>query len=165
MLPGGPHQWSVSEQSMEPSPRLRNTRCHHDWIYSEFNDITSTQGTYTPSQTKSIGKMKFLKRRSNQADKQSSEASLDYEAAPGHTLDTKIPYVTWRSFALGAFASIGGIIFGYDTGQISGFLEMSNFLARYGQQDEHGAYYFSNVRSGLIVGMVCIPCIPSFSDI
>lgn len=109
--------------------------------------------------------MKFFKRRSNQADKQSSEASLDYEAAPGHTLDTKIPYVTWRSFALGAFASIGGIIFGYDTGQISGFLEMTNFLARFGQQDENGAYYFSNVRSGLIVGMVCVHSFPPFSNI
>lgn len=112
-----------------------------------------------------IDKMKFFKRRSNQADKQSSEASLDYEAAPGHTLDTKIPYVTWRSFALGAFVSIGGIIFGYDTGQISGFLEMTNFLARFGQQDENGTYYFSNVRSGLIVGMVCSPSFPPFSNI
>lgn len=55
---------------------------------------------------------------------------------------------------LGAFVSIGGIIFGYDTGQISGFLEMSNFKQRYGQL-ENGEYTFSNVRSGLIVSMVC----------
>lgn len=62
--------------------------------------------------------------------------------------------MTWRSLVLGAFVSIGGIIFGYDTGQISGFLEMNNYKQRYGQL-ENGKYTFSNVRSGLIVSLVC----------
>ena len=45
--------------------------------------------------------------------------------------------------------------FGYDTGQISGFLAMPNFLERFGQFNEKtGKYYFSNVRSGLIVALV-----------
>ena len=45
--------------------------------------------------------------------------------------------------------------FGYDTGQISGFLAMPNFLERFGQYNSQaGKYYFSNVRSGLIVAMV-----------
>lgn len=45
--------------------------------------------------------------------------------------------------------------FGYDTGQISGFLGMPNFLQRFGQFNTHTQkYYFSNVRSGLIVAMV-----------
>jgi SP family sugar:H+ symporter-like MFS transporter len=64
--------------------------------------------------------------------------------------------VTWRSLALGAFVSIGGIIFGYDTGQISGFLEMENFQRRFGQLQDDGSYKFSNVRSGLIVSMLSI---------
>jgi SP family sugar:H+ symporter-like MFS transporter len=64
-----------------------------------------------------------------------------------------VPWVTWRSLTLGAFVSIGGIIFGYDTGQISGFLEMKNYKQRYGQF-RNGAWVFSNVRSGLIVSMV-----------
>ena len=46
--------------------------------------------------------------------------------------------------------------FGYDTGQISGFLEMPDFLQRFGQQHADGTYYFSNVRSGLIVAMLSI---------
>lgn len=46
--------------------------------------------------------------------------------------------------------------FGYDTGQISGFLEMPNFLERFGQRNADGTYYFSNVRSGLIVAMLSI---------
>lgn len=70
--------------------------------------------------------------------------------------DSKIPFVTWRSVVLGAFVSIGGIIFGYDTGQISGFLDMNNFKQRFGQSKSDDSFQFSNVRSGLIVALVCI---------
>lgn len=68
--------------------------------------------------------------------------------------ESPVPFVTWRSLALGAFVSIGGIIFGYDTGQISGFLEMDNFKRRFGLRQLDGTYAFNNVRSGLIVSMV-----------
>ena len=44
--------------------------------------------------------------------------------------------------------------FGYDTGQISGFLEMPNFLTRFGQTRPNEGPYFSDVRSGLIVALV-----------
>ena len=62
--------------------------------------------------------------------------------------------------------------FGYDTGQISGFLggsyilcalgekidslstEMPDFLERFGQHKPDGEAYFSDVRSGLIVALV-----------
>lgn len=67
--------------------------------------------------------------------------------------ESRVPWVTWRSLVLGAFVSIGGLIFGYDTGQISGFLEMKNYRQRYGQL-KNGTYTFSNVRSGLIVSLV-----------
>ncbi|RMZ87062.1 hypothetical protein DV736_g5710, partial [Chaetothyriales sp. CBS 134916] len=50
----------------------------------------------------------------------------------------------------------GGVSFGYDTGQISGFLEMPDFLARFGQTNSHGEHYFSDVRSGLIVALLSI---------
>jgi SP family sugar:H+ symporter-like MFS transporter len=57
---------------------------------------------------------------------------------------------------MGLFVSMGGFLFGYDTGQISGFLEMPNFLQRYGEPGPDGTYHFSNVRSGLIVALVRI---------
>lgn len=48
----------------------------------------------------------------------------------------------------------------YDTGQISGFLEMPDFQRRFGQQstDDDGnlVYKFTSVRSGLIVGLLSI---------
>lgn len=82
------------------------------------------------------------------------------------------PLLTWRMFVLGVLASMGGLIFGvdsskpsiierlsdheqYDTGQISGFLNMEDFLHRFGQLDSSGNFHFSNTRSGLIVGLVC----------
>lgn len=69
--------------------------------------------------------------------------------------DSKVPYLTWRSCILGVLASMGGFIFGYSTGQISGFTTMDDFLMRFGQHNA-GGYYFSNVRQGLIVGLLSI---------
>ncbi|PKY01318.1 general substrate transporter [Aspergillus campestris IBT 28561] len=79
----------------------------------------------------------------------------EQEKGPGE-IDTPVPFVTWRTLALGAFISIGGIIFGYDTGQISGFLEMHDFKRRFGQPQGDGTYKFNNVRSGLIVSLLSI---------
>lgn len=70
-------------------------------------------------------------------------------------VNTPIPLLTWRSAVMGLFVSMGGFLFGYDTGQISGFLEMENFLSRFGQFNaSKGKYEFTNVRSGLIVALV-----------
>lgn len=52
---------------------------------------------------------------------------------------------------LGAIASIGGFMFGYESGQISGFLEMEDYKARFGDNGK-----FSAVRSGTIVGLLAI---------
>jgi hypothetical protein len=51
-------------------------------------------------------------------------------------------------------AAMGGFIFGYDTGQISGFLQMNVFQEMFGQKQSDGKYGFSDVRSGLIVALV-----------
>ncbi|KAH7327800.1 hexose transporter [Stachybotrys elegans] len=73
-----------------------------------------------------------------------------------HGLDySPLPRLTGRSLAMGLLVSMGGLIFGYDTGQISGFLEMPDFLERFGQRRD-GEYYFSTVRSGLIVALLSI---------
>ncbi|PLB54297.1 sugar transporter [Aspergillus steynii IBT 23096] len=85
-----------------------------------------------------------------------SSGPSDHEKGHDEVLETPVPFVTWRSLLLGGFVSIGGIIFGYDTGQISGFLEMENFKRRFGQLQSDGTYAFNNVRSGLIVSLLSI---------
>ncbi|EXJ86564.1 MFS transporter, SP family, sugar:H+ symporter [Capronia epimyces CBS 606.96] len=87
--------------------------------------------------------------RNGQADAEArkSLAGLDY---------SPLKRVTWESFWMGILISMGGFIFGYDTGQISGFLAMPDFLERFGQHHSDGTAYFSNVRSGLIVALLSI---------
>ncbi|KAH7132150.1 MFS monosaccharide transporter-like protein [Dendryphion nanum] len=69
---------------------------------------------------------------------------------------TPLPRLTMVTFSMGILISMGGFIFGYDTGQISGFLEMKDFRDRFGQHRSDGTPYFSNVRSGLIVALLSI---------
>ncbi|KAJ8098045.1 hypothetical protein POJ06DRAFT_27432 [Lipomyces tetrasporus] len=61
------------------------------------------------------------------------------------------------AYILGAVASIGGFMFGYQTGQISGFLEMADFKRRFAECDEvTGECTFSAARQGTIVGLFSI---------
>ncbi|KAF6231731.1 hypothetical protein HO173_010033 [Letharia columbiana] len=84
------------------------------------------------------------------------QVSPDPEKEAGVYDDSPVKFLSMRSFAMGILVSMGGFIFGYDTGQISGFLQMQNFLQRFGEDQGNGNYSFSNVRSGLIVGLLSI---------
>ncbi|KAL1629168.1 hexose transporter hxt5 [Neofusicoccum ribis] len=70
--------------------------------------------------------------------------------------DGPLHIFNWRVIYMGVLVSMGGFIFGYDTGQISGFLEMEDFLRRFSDTTKDGAPAFSNGRSGTIVGLLSI---------
>jgi len=60
---------------------------------------------------------------------------------------------------LALVASMGGFIFGYDTGQISDILLMQDFKLRFAKctdLTDHTTCTFSNVRAGLIVSLLSI---------
>jgi len=54
--------------------------------------------------------------------------------------------------------AFGGFVFGFDTGTISGFVNMSDFIDRFGQTNGEGVRYLSDVRVGLMVSIFNIGC-------
>lgn len=87
-------------------------------------------------------------------------AHADEKRKNGNMVDDgNYPVLTFRTFFMAILVAMGGFVFGFDTGQISGFLEMKVFLEYFGElgpvSEAHPTgYYFTNVRSGLIVALV-----------
>jgi hypothetical protein len=99
------------------------------------------------------------------ANQNDIQETRDLEKIAGEPLDDRpIRLFTPRVLAMGIIVSIGGMIFGYDTGQISGFLEMPNFLENFADPGPNGPA-FSNWKSGLIVALVCFRARLSFTHI
>ncbi|AJS65374.1 Hxt2p [Saccharomyces cerevisiae YJM326] len=64
----------------------------------------------------------------------------------------------WTVICLCLMIAFGGFVFGWDTGTISGFVNQTDFKRRFGQMKSDGTYYLSDVRTGLIVGILNIGC-------
>ncbi|KAH9938799.1 general substrate transporter [Epithele typhae] len=67
--------------------------------------------------------------------------------------------IGWIAIMLALLASMGGFIFGYDTGQISDILLMDDFVLRFAQCGDPtniSTCQFSVVREGLIVALLSI---------
>ncbi|CAI4874886.1 AHL_G0012030.mRNA.1.CDS.1 [Saccharomyces cerevisiae] len=54
--------------------------------------------------------------------------------------------------------AFGGFVFGWDTGTISGFVNQTDFIRRFGMKHRDGSFYLSEVRTGLIVSIFNIGC-------
>jgi len=69
------------------------------------------------------------------------------------TRDRFRPRILWMA----VLVSMGGFIFGYDTGQISGSLEIPDFLARFADStNADGGPALSHGRSGTIVALISV---------
>ncbi|CCC70391.1 hypothetical protein NCAS_0E03210 [Naumovozyma castellii] len=54
--------------------------------------------------------------------------------------------------------AFGGFIFGWDIGTIGGFVGQTDFKRRFGELNDEGEYYLSDVRTGLIVATFNLGC-------
>jgi len=95
------------------------------------------------------------RRKSSEGTLRASRDATDPQEVKGEELsDEPVKLLRFRIIIMGAIVSLGGFIFGYDTGQISGFIAMPNFLNRFADQRNPPA--FGNVREGTIVGLLSI---------
>ncbi|KAL7791416.1 general substrate transporter [Trichoderma ceciliae] len=94
----------------------------------------------------------FKKQDSPPREESKGDHSTSSEGSEIHSEEK----VTVLACALGAVASIGGFIFGYVSGQISGFFLMEDYASRFGSLQSDGSYTFSAARQGTIVGLLCI---------
>ncbi|KAF7194439.1 Hexose transporter 2 [Pseudocercospora fuligena] len=96
--------------------------------------------------------MPFLKRTEREAQHANQLEKAPSPAASGQR-------VTFAAVFLGLVASIGGFMFGYVSGQISGFFQMDDYAQRFGQLQSDGSYTFSAARQGTITGILCVGCL------
>ncbi|ODV64923.1 general substrate transporter [Hyphopichia burtonii NRRL Y-1933] len=54
--------------------------------------------------------------------------------------------------------AFGGFVFGFDTGTISGFVNMGDFVKRFGTHHADGTHSLSTIRTGLIVSIFNVGC-------
>jgi SP family sugar:H+ symporter-like MFS transporter len=97
-----------------------------------------------------------------------SQGDLNAVSAPPAELPNEEPVeqllpAAQKSTYLGAaflciLIAFGGFVFGWDTGTISGFVNMPEFKHRFGQISGSGEYYLSKARTGLMVSIFNIGC-------
>ncbi|KAF0272805.1 hypothetical protein FOG51_02097 [Hanseniaspora uvarum] len=92
-----------------------------------------------------------------------SEKELEAEAAEAADL-LKKPISQRIGIILICFClAFGGFVFGFDTGTIGGFINMTDFKRRFGQTrrvagSNEVEHYFTDVRTGLIVSLFNVGC-------
>lgn len=108
--------------------------------------------------------MPFLKHHTDQVETpnnngSSSVPTKEEQTTPPPVSPVRQQKVTFLAVFLGVVASIGGFMFGYVSGQISGFFSMPDFAQRFGEETSSGEYEFGAARQGTIVGLLPVGCL------
>ncbi|KAI0155101.1 general substrate transporter [Xylariaceae sp. FL1272] len=111
--------------------------------------------------------MPFLKKQASQAETAGTAANgasngvlQERPTAPNESAVTaKQQRITFMACFLGLVASIGGFMFGYVSGQISGYFGMDDYARRFGQDNGDGTYSFDATRQGTITGLLPVGCL------
>ncbi|POR38500.1 Hexose transporter 2 [Tolypocladium paradoxum] len=64
-----------------------------------------------------------------------------------------------EALILGATTSVGGFLFGYDTGQISAMLLLEDFMNRFAQTKDNGTKAWQPIIQSLLVSLMSIGCL------
>lgn len=65
----------------------------------------------------------------------------------------------FEALLLGATTSIGGFLFGYDTGQISALLLFKDFMNRFAQDGPNGEKEWNSIIQSTLVSLMSIGCL------
>lgn len=76
----------------------------------------------------------------------------------GSEVKTKKNHVSFIVIFLCFLIAFGGFVFGFDTGTISGFVNMENFIESFGGLDQGAEKKMSVIRTGIIVSVFNIGC-------
>ncbi|SJM84864.1 probable High-affinity hexose transporter HXT6 [Zygosaccharomyces bailii] len=121
----------------------------------ELQEDTAT-ADITPTQSLPLSEM------SHTSGKEHSDDLKEFPAGPEeqHVLELpKKPKSAYTSVAIMCvMIAFGGFVFGWDTGTISGFVNQSDWIRRFGSRKADGTYYLSKVRMGLVVSIFNIGC-------
>lgn len=79
--------------------------------------------------------------------------------------DSSYPTITLPTFMMAMLVGLGGICWGFDTGQISGFQEMRDFRFQFGNIRDEDPPRLSELRTALIVALLSIGSESDPSDI
>ncbi|KAI9162990.1 High-affinity fructose transporter ght6 [Paramyrothecium foliicola] len=104
-----------------------------------------------------VANMTLFKKHTQRED--GDEANVAHVAHGAHGPKPKEDRVTFLACFLGLVASLGGLMFGYVSGQISGFFLMDDYAERFGERQADGTLAFSAARQGTIVGLLSAGCL------
>lgn len=133
----------MSEQDMV-------NRSHMCSTCASLNDIQKRDGFDIPSFTVSSSKLKDENATINSTTDNHEKLNIGIPIKPTSA------YISITFWCI--LIAFGGFISGWDTGTIGGFLAHPDYLRRFGSRNKNGIYYFSNVRTGLVVSIFNLGC-------